>query len=51
MQDIFLEERHVLGDELRRVYERVDELCGELIDAAEALYGEEPTVLVFWSTT
>jgi len=35
------------GDELLRVYERVDELCGELIDAAAARYGEEPTVLLF----
>jgi predicted AlkP superfamily phosphohydrolase/phosphomutase len=35
------------GDELLRVYQRVDELCGELIDAAEAAYGEEPTVLLF----
>jgi predicted AlkP superfamily phosphohydrolase/phosphomutase len=35
------------GDELLRVYERVDALCGELIDAAEAAYGEEPTVLLF----
>ena len=35
------------GDELLRVYERVDELCGELIEAAEAQYGEEPTVLLF----
>ena len=35
------------GDELLQVYERVDALCGELIDAAEAQYGEEPTVLLF----
>jgi predicted AlkP superfamily phosphohydrolase/phosphomutase len=35
------------GDELLQVYERVDELCGELIDAAEAQFGEEPTVLLF----
>jgi len=35
------------GDELLRVYERVDALCGELIEAAEAQYGEEPTVLLF----
>jgi predicted AlkP superfamily phosphohydrolase/phosphomutase len=35
------------GDELLRVYERVDELCGELIDAAAERYGEEPTVLLF----
>lgn len=35
------------GDELLRVYERVDELCGELIDAAAERYGEEPSVLLF----
>jgi predicted AlkP superfamily phosphohydrolase/phosphomutase len=35
------------GDELLRVYERVDALCGELIDAATERYGEEPTVLLF----
>jgi predicted AlkP superfamily phosphohydrolase/phosphomutase len=35
------------GDELLRVYERVDELCGELVDAAADRYGEEPTVLLF----
>jgi predicted AlkP superfamily phosphohydrolase/phosphomutase len=35
------------GDELLRVYERVDELCGELIDAATERYGEEPSVLLF----
>jgi predicted AlkP superfamily phosphohydrolase/phosphomutase len=35
------------GDELLRVYERVDELCGELIDAAADRYGEEPAVLLF----
>jgi predicted AlkP superfamily phosphohydrolase/phosphomutase len=35
------------GDELLRVYERVDALCGELIDEAAAHYGEEPTVLLF----
>jgi len=35
------------GDELLQVYERVDALCGELIEAAEAQYGEEPTVLLF----
>jgi predicted AlkP superfamily phosphohydrolase/phosphomutase len=35
------------GDELLRVYETVDRLCGELIDAAAAQYGEEPTVLLF----
>jgi predicted AlkP superfamily phosphohydrolase/phosphomutase len=35
------------GDELLQVYERIDALCGELIEAAEAQYGEEPTVLLF----
>jgi predicted AlkP superfamily phosphohydrolase/phosphomutase len=35
------------ADELLRVYERVDALCGELIEAAAAQYGEEPTVLLF----
>ncbi len=35
------------GDELLQVYERVDALCGELIEAATAQYGEEPTVLLF----
>jgi predicted AlkP superfamily phosphohydrolase/phosphomutase len=35
------------GEELVRVYERVDELCGELIDEATARFGEEPTVLAF----
>ena len=35
------------GDELLRVYERVDELCGELIEAAADRYGEEPAVLLF----
>ena len=35
------------GDELLQVYERVDALCGELIEAAAAHYGEEPTVLLF----
>jgi predicted AlkP superfamily phosphohydrolase/phosphomutase len=35
------------GDELLQVYERVDALCGELIAAAAAQYGEEPTVLLF----
>ncbi len=35
------------GDELLRVYERVDALCGELIDEAAERYGEEPTVLLF----
>jgi predicted AlkP superfamily phosphohydrolase/phosphomutase len=35
------------GDEILRVYERVDAACGELIEAATARYGEEPTVLIF----
>jgi predicted AlkP superfamily phosphohydrolase/phosphomutase len=35
------------GDELLRVYQRVDELCGELIQFAAELGGAEPTVLVF----
>jgi Uncharacterized conserved protein len=35
------------GDELLQVYQRVDALCGELIEAAAAQYGEEPTVLLF----
>jgi predicted AlkP superfamily phosphohydrolase/phosphomutase len=35
------------GDEILRVYERVDSACGELIDAATEIYGEEPTVLIF----
>ncbi len=30
------------GDEILRVYERVDAACGELIDAATERYGEEP---------
>jgi predicted AlkP superfamily phosphohydrolase/phosphomutase len=34
------------GDELIRVYEAVDRACGELIDQAIWLYGEEPTVVV-----
>jgi predicted AlkP superfamily phosphohydrolase/phosphomutase len=34
------------GDELIRVYEAVDRACGELIDQARWLYGEEPTVVV-----
>ena len=34
------------GDELVQVYEAVDRACGELIDFARELYGEEPTVLV-----
>ncbi|MGZ4332896.1 MAG: alkaline phosphatase family protein [Gaiellaceae bacterium] len=35
------------GDEILRVYERVDAACGELIEAAAERYGEEPTVLIF----
>ena len=35
------------GDEILRVYERVDAACGELIEAATERYGEEPTVLIF----
>ena len=35
------------GNELLRVYQRVDELCGELIEAAAERFGEEPTVLLF----
>lgn len=35
------------GDELVRVYERADAVCGELIDAAARRWGEEPTVLLF----
>jgi predicted AlkP superfamily phosphohydrolase/phosphomutase len=34
------------GDELIRVYEAVDRACGELIEQAAWLYGEEPTVVV-----
>jgi predicted AlkP superfamily phosphohydrolase/phosphomutase len=34
------------GDELIRVYEAVDRACGELIEQAIWLYGEEPTVVV-----
>ena len=34
------------GDELVRVYEAVDRACGELIEQAMWLYGEEPTVVV-----
>lgn len=30
------------GDELIRVYEAVDRACGELIEQAAWLYGEEP---------
>jgi predicted AlkP superfamily phosphohydrolase/phosphomutase len=35
------------GDEILRVYERVDAACAELIEAATERYGEEPTVLIF----
>jgi predicted AlkP superfamily phosphohydrolase/phosphomutase len=35
------------GDEVIRVYERVDAACGELIETARERYGEEPTVLLF----
>jgi predicted AlkP superfamily phosphohydrolase/phosphomutase len=34
------------GDELLQVYEAVDRACGELIEAAEQRFGEEPTALV-----
>jgi predicted AlkP superfamily phosphohydrolase/phosphomutase len=34
------------GDELVQVYEAVDGACGRLIEQAEWLWGEEPTVLV-----
>ena len=34
------------GDELVQVYERVDRVCGELIDETRARDGEEPTVIV-----
>jgi predicted AlkP superfamily phosphohydrolase/phosphomutase len=34
------------GDELVQVYEAVDAACGRLIEQAEWLWGEEPTVLV-----
>jgi predicted AlkP superfamily phosphohydrolase/phosphomutase len=35
------------GDELVRVYERADAVCGELVEEAASRFGEEPTVLVF----
>jgi predicted AlkP superfamily phosphohydrolase/phosphomutase len=35
------------GDEILRVYEHVDAVCGRLIEAATEFYGEEPTVLIF----
>jgi predicted AlkP superfamily phosphohydrolase/phosphomutase len=34
------------GDELVRVYQAVDRVCGELIEAARERYGEEPTAIV-----
>jgi predicted AlkP superfamily phosphohydrolase/phosphomutase len=34
------------GDELVRVYEAVDQACGELIEAAGAVWDEEPTAIV-----
>jgi predicted AlkP superfamily phosphohydrolase/phosphomutase len=34
------------GDELIQVYEAVDAACGHLIEQAQWLWGEEPTVLV-----
>jgi predicted AlkP superfamily phosphohydrolase/phosphomutase len=34
------------GDELVQVYQAVDRVCGELIDAARERYGEEPTAIV-----
>jgi predicted AlkP superfamily phosphohydrolase/phosphomutase len=34
------------GDELVQVYEAIDQACGELIDRAERLWGEQPTVIV-----
>jgi len=34
------------GDELVQVYEAVDAACGRLIEQAEWLWGEEPTVVV-----
>jgi predicted AlkP superfamily phosphohydrolase/phosphomutase len=34
------------GDELVRVYEAIDRACGELIDEAGELFGEEPTAIV-----
>ena len=34
------------GDELVQVYEAVDRACGELIDEARSLWGEEPTAIV-----
>jgi predicted AlkP superfamily phosphohydrolase/phosphomutase len=34
------------GDEIVRVYQAIDRACGELIETARSLYGEEPTTLV-----
>ena len=34
------------GDELVHVYEAVDRACGDLIEAAERAWGEEPTVVL-----
>ncbi|MGH3140276.1 MAG: alkaline phosphatase family protein, partial [Gaiellales bacterium] len=34
------------GDELVQVYQAVDRVCGELIDAAREHYGEEPTAII-----
>jgi predicted AlkP superfamily phosphohydrolase/phosphomutase len=34
------------GDELAQVYEAVDTACGRLIEQAEWLWGEEPTIFV-----
>jgi predicted AlkP superfamily phosphohydrolase/phosphomutase len=34
------------GDEIVRVYQAIDRVCGELIDHARTLYGEEPTAIV-----
>ena len=34
------------GDELVQVYRAVDRVCGELIERARELYGEEPTVII-----
>jgi predicted AlkP superfamily phosphohydrolase/phosphomutase len=34
------------GDELIQVYQAVDRVCGELIERARELYGEEPTAII-----
>lgn len=34
------------GDEIVQVYEAIDRACGELAERAEALWGEQPTVIV-----